>query len=90
MYDCFHQIGVPFNLRIPLVPGLNVRVEGFGDTEGSLLAEKVRFTKDELKIARTIYSQVVPVEERLSATEQELSRLQQQPLPFWGVVRGFS
>jgi outer membrane protein OmpA-like peptidoglycan-associated protein len=59
-----------------LVLGLNVRVEGFGDTQGSLLAEKVRFTKDELKVARTISSRVVPVEERLSATEQELNRTQ--------------
>ncbi len=59
-----------------LVPGLNIRVEGVGDTQGSLLAEKVRFTKDELKVAETIASRVAPVEDRLSATEQELNQTQ--------------
>jgi len=61
-----------------LVPGLNVRIEGVGDTQGSLLAEKVRFTKDELKVAQTIASRVAPVEDRLSATEQELNQTQDE------------
>lgn len=55
-----------------LVLGLNVRVEGRGDTSGAILAEEVKFTQDELKVAQTIASRVVPVEGRLDETETRL------------------
>ncbi len=56
-----------------LVPGLNLRVEGRGAPDGALLADQVRFTRDERKVAQTIASRVKPVEEQLSSTRQELA-----------------
>ena len=55
-----------------LLLGLNVRVEGHGDTTGSVLAEKIRFTQDELKVAETITSRVNPVEAQLNETQSQL------------------
>jgi OmpA-OmpF porin, OOP family len=55
-----------------LVLGLNVRVEGRGDRNGALLADRIRFTQDELKVAQTISSRVTPVERRLTDTEVRL------------------
>lgn len=56
-----------------LVPGLNLRVEGRGSPDGALLADEVKFTRDERKVARTIASRVGPVEEQLASTRQELA-----------------
>ncbi|MEJ2078504.1 MAG: OmpA family protein [Acidobacteriota bacterium] len=58
--------------------GLNVRVEGNGDTNGSVLADKIRFTQDELKVAQTITSRVSPVESRLDETQQQLLATQDE------------
>jgi OmpA-OmpF porin, OOP family len=55
-----------------LILGLNVRVEGRGDTSGALLADRIRFTRDELKVAQTISSRVAPVEHQLAETEGRL------------------
>ncbi len=56
--------------------GLNVRVEGHGDTSGAVLADKIRFTQDELKVAQTITSRVSPVEAQLNETQQQLDATQ--------------
>ncbi len=58
--------------------GLNVRVEGHGDTSGALLADKIRFTQDELKVAQTITSRVSPVEAQLNETHDELVATQEE------------
>lgn len=55
-----------------LVQGLNVRVEGRGDTSGSILAERVRFTRDELRIARTFAHGTEPLDRRLTETRELL------------------
>ena len=67
-----------------LVRGLYVEVEGRGDS-GSLLAEKIKFSDDSLRVADTVNSTVVPVENRLgeaenrvTATEQNAQRLSGQ------------
>lgn len=58
--------------------GLNVRVEGHGDTTGAVLADKIRFTQDELKVAETITSRVSPVEAQLNETQQQLTATQEE------------
>jgi len=55
-----------------LIPGLNLRVEGHGDASGALLGEKIRFTRDELKVAQTISSSLDPTEEQLRVVENRL------------------
>lgn len=58
-----------------IVRGLNVELEGRGDTTGSLSATKVRFDKSNLQTAQSIDSRVAPAEERLTAAEQNAQRV---------------
>lgn len=54
-----------------LLRGLYVEVEGRGNAQGQLVANKIRFDKDDLKVARSIDTRVNPVEGRVSAVEAE-------------------
>lgn len=61
-----------------LVRGLPVEVEGIGNREGQLIADKVRFDSSELKVARLVDKRVSPVEqanERLSGQVDELGEV---------------
>lgn len=61
-----------------VVRGLNLEVEGRGDTSGALAADKVRFDKDDLATATSIESRVAPAEERLTQAEQNAQRISGQ------------
>ena len=61
-----------------IVRGLNMEVEGVGNSEGSLAATKVRFDKDDLAVAQSIDSRVTPTEERLTVAEQNAERVSGQ------------
>jgi Outer membrane protein and related peptidoglycan-associated (lipo)proteins len=61
-----------------LVRGLNVKVEGRGDSAGSLSADKVRFDKSNLMTAQSIDARVAPAEARLTAAEQNAQRVSGQ------------
>jgi len=68
-----------------LVRGLYVEVEGRGDSSSSITADKIKFSDDSLRVADTVNSTVVPVENRLgeaenrvTATEQNAQRLSGQ------------
>ncbi|MGH9755265.1 MAG: OmpA family protein [Blastocatellia bacterium] len=52
-----------------LLRGLEVEIEGRGDSSGVLVAEKIRFTNDDFGVARSIESRVTPVETRVTSTE---------------------
>ena len=54
-----------------LIPGLDVKVEGTRSS-GRILAEKVKFTQDALEVARTINSQVEPIQADLAETHSRL------------------
>jgi len=61
-----------------LLRGLPVEVEGRGNSHGQLVAEKVRFDKDDLKFARVVDTRVAPVEEankRLSGQMEEVGEI---------------
>lgn len=60
-----------------ILRGLNVEVEGRGDATGQLVAERVRFSNSELKVARTIEARVNPVENRVGTAEGRLSDVEQ-------------
>ena len=55
-----------------LVRGLNVEVEGRGDANGALVAEKIRFTDDALVTAQTVETRVTPVEGRVGEAETRI------------------
>jgi OmpA-OmpF porin, OOP family len=46
-----------------LLKGLPVEVEGVGNRDGQLVADKVRFESSDLKVARLVEKRVAPVEE---------------------------
>ncbi|QYO65571.1 OmpA family protein [Leptolyngbya sp. 7M] len=61
-----------------LVRGLNVKVEGRGDSTGSLATTKVRFDRSNLLTAQSIEARVAPAEERLTAAEENARRVSGQ------------
>jgi len=61
-----------------IVRGLNLELEGRGDTMGSLMADKVRFGKTDLRTAQALESRVAPAEDRLTQTEQNAQRISGQ------------
>lgn len=60
-----------------ILRGLNLEVEGRGDTSGHLVAEKVRFNSSDLRTARTVEANVVPVENRVGEAEGRLGQVEQ-------------
>jgi len=61
-----------------ILRGLNLEVEGRGDSSGNLLAEKVRFNESDLRVARAVDSRAAPLETKVSEVEQNAQRLSGQ------------
>ena len=61
-----------------ILRGLNLEVEGRGDSSGNLLAEKVRFNESDLRVARAVESRAAPLETKVSEVEQNAQRLSGQ------------
>ena len=57
-----------------LLRGLNVEVEGTGDSSGALVAKSVKMTEAELAMARTTETRVTPVEGRVGDAENRLGQ----------------
>jgi outer membrane protein OmpA-like peptidoglycan-associated protein len=60
-----------------LVRGLYVEVEGRGDSSGVLLADKIKLSDDDFRVAQAVESTVVPVENRLGEAEDRVTRTEQ-------------
>ncbi len=60
-----------------ILRGLNVEVDGRGDASGQLVADNVKFSDEELKVARTVESRVNPVENRVGASETRIGQVEQ-------------
>jgi outer membrane protein OmpA-like peptidoglycan-associated protein len=60
-----------------LVRGLYVEVEGRGDASGALVADKIKFSDNDFKVAHAVDSTVVPVENRLGEAEERVARTEQ-------------
>jgi outer membrane protein OmpA-like peptidoglycan-associated protein len=61
-----------------IVRGLNLTVEGVGDSSGAVAANKIRFDKRDFATAQSINARVAPAEERLTAAEQNAQRISGQ------------
>lgn len=57
-----------------LLRGLTVEVEGRGDTNGALIAERIKMTEDALVVARTVETRVTPVEGRVGDAENRIAQ----------------
>ena len=76
--------------KADLVPGLQVEVKGRGDNSGSIAAGEIRFTNDDFKVAQTMDTRVVPVENRLSQTQTRLGETEQNAQRLSGQVQELS
>ena len=61
-----------------LIRGLNLEAEGRGDNTGGLAATKIRFGKDDFRVAQSIDSRVGPTEARLTQAEENAQRVSGQ------------
>jgi len=69
-----------------VVRGLYVEVEGHGDASGALIAEKIRFTDDAERVAQSVDSTVVPVENRVGVAENRITDAEQNAKRLSGQV----
>jgi len=60
-----------------LVRGLYVEIEGHGDSSGALVADKIKLSDDDFRVAHAVDSTVVPVENRLGEAEERVARTEQ-------------
>lgn len=60
-----------------ILRGLNLEVEGRGGSSGELVADKVRFSETDMRVARSVESRAAPLEERASTTENKLSQVEE-------------
>jgi outer membrane protein OmpA-like peptidoglycan-associated protein len=73
-----------------LVPGLQIEVKGTGDSSGSIAASEIRFTKDDFKVAQTMDTRVVPVENGLAQTQTRLGETEKNAQRMSGQVQELS
>jgi len=69
-----------------ILRGLNVEVEGRGDSSGQLVADKVRFNESDLRVARTVESRVDPVENRVGSAEGRIDQVEQNSQKLSGQI----
>jgi len=69
-----------------LTRGLFVEIEGRGEAGGAVTADKIRFSRDAQRIALSIDTQVVPVENRVGQAETRLSEAEQNAQRLSGQV----
>ncbi len=69
-----------------VIRGLFVEVEGRGDASGGLIAEKVKFSDDAQRVAISVDSQVVPVENRVGQAETRITEAEQNAQRLSGQV----
>jgi outer membrane protein OmpA-like peptidoglycan-associated protein len=60
-----------------LVRGLAVEVKGRGNDTGALVADEIKFSEAERRVATSIESRVTPVETRVSTTETRMTQAEQ-------------
>jgi outer membrane protein OmpA-like peptidoglycan-associated protein len=59
-----------------ILRGLNLEVDGRGNDQGQLVAEKIRFNDSDLRVAQSISSRVDPVESDLHSTQNRVSEVE--------------
>jgi len=69
-----------------IMRGLNLEVEGRGDDAGNLVATKIRFDDRDLRTARTVEANIVPVEGRVGQAEGRLGEVEQNAQRMSGQV----
>jgi OOP family OmpA-OmpF porin len=73
--------------RSNLIPGLECEVKGTGDSSGAIAAREIKFRNDDLIVAQTMDTRVVPVENELKSTQARLSETEQNAKRLSGQVQ---
>jgi OmpA-OmpF porin, OOP family len=73
-----------------LIPGLHVEVKGTADNSGAIAAREIKMRDDDFKVAQTMDTRVVPVENTLSETRSRLSETEQNAQRLSGQVQELS
>ena len=73
-----------------VVRGLFVEVEGRGDAAGGITADRIKFSSDSQRVAVSINSTVVPVENRVGQAETRLGEAEQNAQRLSGQVEELS
>ena len=60
-----------------ILRGLNLTVEGRGNGSGELDAEKIRFSENDMRTARSVESRAAPLEERATNTEARMTQAEE-------------
>jgi hypothetical protein len=55
-----------------LMPGLKIQVEGTGDAQNRVVAEAIKFSKDDLKTAEAIQAGLVPTQEAVQTNKENI------------------
>jgi len=66
--------------------GLTLEVEGTGDASGNIVASKIRFNDSDLRTARTLEANIVPVEGRVGTAENRIGEAEQNAQRMSGQV----
>lgn len=66
--------------------GLTLEVEGTGDASGNLVASRIRFNDSDLRTARTLEANIVPVEGRVGTAENRIGEAEQNAQRMSGQV----
>ena len=82
--------GAKTYLEEDLIRGLQVEVQGTGDSKGNLIAREIKMRNDDLEVARTMDSRVVPVEDDLRETQIRLDESEQNARRLSGQVQELS
>ena len=69
-----------------ILRGLNLEVEGVGDSSGNLVADKIRFNESDLRTAHTLEANIVPVESRVGTAEGRIGEVEQNAQRMSGQV----
>jgi outer membrane protein OmpA-like peptidoglycan-associated protein len=73
-----------------LVPGLQVEVKGSGTNSGEIAAREIRLRNDDYKVAQTMDTRVVPVENTLKETRTRLGETEQNAQRMSGQIQELS
>ncbi len=73
-----------------LLTGLKIEARGYGGTSGDLIAREIRMREDDLEVAESIQTRVVPVEGRLGEAETRLQAAENEAEHLSGQVKELS
>lgn len=73
----FFRRGTSFAVT-SLLRGLIIEAEGRGNAQGELVAEKIRFSGDDMKVAQSVEAGVAPVEGRVGEVEGRVTAVERQ------------